>query len=57
LFNRAAEEAIAHCRKAIEIKPGSALANNTLGAALDGVGRSEEAIAAYKKQSGSSLIT
>ena len=43
------DEAIAHYRKALEIKPDYAEAHNNLGNALAGRGQVDEAIAHYRK--------
>ena len=43
------DEAMAHYRKALEIKPDYAEAHNNLGIALAGRGRIDEAIAHYRK--------
>ena len=43
------DEAIAHYRKALEIKPDYAEAHNNLGVALAGRGQVDEAIAHYRK--------
>jgi tetratricopeptide (TPR) repeat protein len=43
------EEAIAEWKKVLEIDPGSAKANNNLGAVLSRVGRVDEAIAYFQK--------
>ena len=43
------DEAIAHYRKALEIKPDYAEAHNNLGMALAGRGQVDEAIACYRK--------
>ncbi|MHB9096595.1 MAG: tetratricopeptide repeat protein [Syntrophales bacterium] len=43
------DEAIAHYKKALEIKPDFAEAHNNLGAALAGRGQLDEAIAHYRK--------
>jgi protein O-mannosyl-transferase len=43
------EEAIAHYRKALELKPDNAEAHNNFGALLEKTGRTDEAIVHYRK--------
>jgi tetratricopeptide (TPR) repeat protein len=42
-----AEEALPHCREAVRLRPGYALARNNLGRALQDLGQLEEAAAQY----------